>query len=239
LGGILSVLVFPLVFPAVWEYPLLFALAALCLPKHPLAGDAGRPSLKWQWHLCMAAGTVAAAAAVICLHVDSFPVWLRLGAVLLLASSQPGLWALCLRPAWLTAALLLVSFAPLLAWPLRGGEVIARERTWFGVYRVVEIKAEGMMPGRLRLFFHGTTLHGTAWLGQDGERENRTGYFVPEGPYGDVMRGLRARTGESLRWGVVGLGGLAALLRAAGRRGQRLRDRPGGGVPGARSLHGA
>ena len=222
MGGILSVLVFPLVFPAVWEYPLLFALAALCLPKGGLAGDGGRPSLKWQWYLCMAAGTVAATAAVLCLHVDQLPVWLRLGAVLLLASSLPGLWALRLRPAWLAGGLLLVSFAPLLAWPLRGGEVIARERTWFGVYRVVEMSGQEVMPGRLRLFFHGTTLHGMAWKRQDGSVENRTGYYAPEGPYGDVMRGLRARTGGSpgpgpgqvLRWGVVGLGAGSLLCYA-------------------------
>ena len=61
-----------------------------------------------------------------------------------------------------------------------------------------------------------------AWLGQDGSVENRTGYFVPEGPYGDVMRGIRGRTGDSpgpgpgqaLRWGVVGLGAGSLLCYA-------------------------
>ena len=204
LGGVLSVLVFPLVFAEVWEYPLLFALAALWLPKMVTPDDASRPSARWL--ACMALSALAAAVAVPCLHVTQFPVWLRLGAVLLLGVSLPGLWSLRSWPKWMAAALLLISFAPVLSWPLRGGEVIARERTWFGVYRVVDMDTQGEMPGRLRLFFHGTTLHGTAWKGEDGRVRNRTGYFAPEGPYGDVMRGLRLKGGRDLRLGVVGLG---------------------------------
>ena len=209
MGGILSVLVFPLVFTEVWEYPLLFALAALALPP---PADKGRPCRRWL--ICMALSVPAAAAAVLCLHVPQLPAWLRLGAVLVLAACLPGLWSLRTRPAWLTAALVLVSVAPLLSWPLRGGEVIARERTWFGVYRVVDMAAGGVDSGRLRLFFHGTTLHGMAWHGQDGTVENRTGYFVPEGPYGDVMRGLRDRSDGSLRLGIVGLGAGSLLCYA-------------------------
>ena len=204
LGGVLSVLIFPLVFTEVWEYPLLFALAALFLPRPEAPSDASRPSASWL--VCMGVSALAAAVAVPCLHVDSFPVWLRLGGVLLLALSLPGLWSLRSWPKWMAAALLLISFTPVLSWPLRGGEVIARERTWFGVYRVVDMAAKGEMPGRLRLFFHGTTLHGTAWEGQDGRARNRTGYFAPEGPYGDVMRGLRLKRSSALRLGVVGLG---------------------------------
>ena len=207
-GGVLSVLVFPAVFAGVWEYPLLFALAALALPG---SADSHRPHLRWA--RCAALATVAAAATV-CLHVDGLPVGLRLGAALVAAGMVPGLWTLRSRPAGLAAALLVVSLAPLLAWPLRGGEVIARQRTWFGVYRVVEMGAGEGMAGRLRLFFHGTTLHGMArWRG-DGSVEARTGYYAPEGPYGDVMRGLRQRGGGGLRLGVVGLGAGSLLCYA-------------------------
>ena len=209
LGGVLSVLIFPLVFTEVWEYPLLFALAALCLPKPEAPGDGNRPSVSQpsaRRLACMALSALAAALAVPCLHVNQFPVWLRLGAVLLLGVSLPGLWSLRSWPRWMAAALLLISFTPVLSWPLRGGEMIARERTWFGVYRVVDMDTQGEMPGRLRLFFHGTTLHGTAWVGQGGVVRNRTGYFVSEGPYGDVMRGLKLKGSGALRLGVVGLG---------------------------------
>ena len=207
LGGVFSVLVAPLLFTEVWEYPILFCLAALALPG---SRSADRSSWQWAWVLLSVA---AAVAAVACLHVDRFPVWLQLGGVLFLVLSLPGLWTLRPRPALMATALLVVSLAPVSAWTLRGGEVIARARTWFGVYRVVEMTGEGVMPDRLRLFFHGTTLHGTAWRRQDGEMESLTGYYAPAGPYGDVMRGLRRRQG-SLRMGVVGLGAGSLLCYA-------------------------
>ena len=233
LGGVFAVLLAPLVFTEVWEYPMLFGLAALALPW---LGDVPRPSWQWAW---VGLSVAAAVAAIACLHVDRLPVWVRLGGVAFLLLSLPGLWSLRPRPAWLAAALLVMTVAPASAWTLRGGEVMARERTWFGVYRVVEMAGEGVMSGRLRLFFHGTTLHGMAWLREDGEMENRTGYYAPEGPYGDVMRGLRRRQ-TTLRLGVVGSGGgLAAVLRAARRRGENLRDRSGRGVAGAVAFYGA
>ena len=199
LGGLFAVLVAPLLFPEVWEYPILFGVAALVLPVSTVAGW---PSWKRVWALLSVA---AASSAIACLHVDSLPVWVRLGAVLVVILGLPGLWSLRPRPALLALALLVLSLSPAAAWTLRGGEVIARERTWFGFYRVVEMAGEGVLPGRLRLFFHGTTLHGMAWHRQDGGTEHRTGYYAPEGPYGDVMRGLRRRR-DNLRMGVVGLG---------------------------------
>ena len=207
LGGVFAVLAAPLLFTEVWEYPVLCCLAALALPG---SLDAGRPPWQRAW---VVLSVTAAVAAIACLHVDGYPVWTRLGGVLFLVLSLPGLWTLRSRPALLAAALLLMSLAPAAAWTLRGGEVLARARTWFGVYRVVEMAGEGVMPGRLRLFFHGTTLHGMAWQREDGEMESRTGYYAPEGPYGDVMRGLRLGQG-SLRMGVVGLGAGSLLCYA-------------------------
>ena len=207
LGGVFAVLLAPLLFTEVWEYPVLCCLAALALPGSP---DGGRPPWQWAW---VALSVAAAVAAIACLHVDGYPVWARLGGVLFLVLSLPGLWTLRPRPAWLAAALLLMSLAPAAAWTLRGGEVLARARTWFGVYRVVEMVAEEVMPVRLRLFFHGTTLHGMAWQREDGEMESRTGYYAPEGPYGDVMRGLKLGQ-ENLRMGVVGLGAGSLLCYA-------------------------
>ena len=207
LGGVFAVLAAPLLFTEVWEYPVLCCLAALALPGSP---DAGRPPWQWAWAVLSVA---AAVAAIACLHVDGYPAWARLGGVLFLVLSLPGLWTLRRRPAWLAAALLLMSLSPAAAWTLRGGEVLARARTWFGVYRVVEMAGEGVMPGRLRLFFHGTTLHGMAWQREDGEMESRTGYYAPEGPYGDVMRGLRLRR-DGLHMGVAGLGAGSLLCYA-------------------------
>ncbi|MDE0206617.1 MAG: fused MFS/spermidine synthase, partial [Candidatus Tectomicrobia bacterium] len=200
LGGLMSVLVFPLVFPDVWEYPVLFALAALWLPKG--AAALSRPAWAWAGG---AAGTGGAVAAILILCVPGGPSWLRLAAAAVLAASVPGLWTLRQRPWMLSAALLLVSLAPVFAWTFRGGEVLALERTWFGIYRVMDMASQEGLPGRVRLFVHGRTLHGFEWLKEPGMVESRTGYYAPEGPYGDVMGALRRRQG-SLRLGVVGLG---------------------------------
>ena len=199
LGGVFSVLVGPLVFTEVWEYPILFCLAALALPGSP---PASRSPWQWAWALLSVA---AAAVAIASMHAAHLSAWVRLGGVLFLLVSLPGLWSLRPRPALMAAALVAMSLAPASAWALRGGEVVERARTWFGVYRVVEMTAEGAAPGRLRLFFHGTTLHGMVWQGQNGEMDSLRGYYAPEGPYGDVMRGLRRRQ-DGLRMGVVGLG---------------------------------
>ena len=199
LGGVFAILVAPLLFSEVWEYPILFCLSALALPASPTAG---REPWRWAWALLSVA---LAAAAIASIHASHLPTWLRLCGIQFLLLSLPGLWTLRPRPALMAAALVVMALAPASAWALRGGEVVERARTWFGVYRVVEMTAEGAAPGRLRLFFHGTTLHGMAWQGQDGEMESLRGYYAPEGPYGDVIRGLRRRH-ESLRMGVVGLG---------------------------------
>ena len=210
IGGVFAVLIAPLLFNGVWEHPALFCLAALLLPGREAAETEGRRCRRW---LHPSAGVIAAVAAVACLHVDGYPVWLRLAAVTVLAASLAGLWPLRERPAYLAMALVLVTLAPAAAWTLRGAEVTARQRTWFGVYRVVETAGEGVTPGGLRMFFHGTTLHGMARRRADGEMENRTGYYAPEGPYGDVMRGLRRRH-DRLRMGVVGLGAGSLLCYA-------------------------
>ena len=213
LGGVLSILVWPLLFPDVWEYPLLFSLAALLLPARPGsrgAGNAIPPSRYWAGCLLSVA---LVALAVGGLTLSEWPVWLRLLPVAVLAACLPGFVALRRRPVWLAAALLYVSFTPAGVLALKA-DVVAMERTWFGVYRIMEMPGDERVPGRVRLFFHGTTLHGFDWLKPDGSVESKTGYHAPEGPHGDVMRALRKRGGENLRMGVVGLGAGSLLCYA-------------------------
>ena len=200
MGGVVSVVMAPVVFVEVWEYPVLFCLAALFLPAAAAWGSAEGAS--WSRSL---AGAALAAVAAWGLHLGDWPLWLRIGVVVCLAVSIPQLLALCAWPMWLTAALLAVSLAPAGARVLGSGDVIARERTWFGVYRVTETTDLGTVSRRLRLFRHGTTLHGLDWIKADGSTESRTSYYAPDGPHGDVMRALRARGGR-LRIGLVGLG---------------------------------
>ena len=201
-GGVLSVLLWPLIFVDVWEYPLLFCLAALLLPGNGAGAVASdRPS--WDWARCVLSVLVVAGVVGV-LHLGGAPLWWRLLSVAILALCLPGLLALHVRPVWLTAGLLYVSLAPAGMWALKA-DVVAMERTWFGVYRVLDMQGGERVSGRVRMFFHGTTLHGFDWLKEDGSTQSRTGYHAPEGPHGDVVRALRKRQ-ENLRMGVVGLG---------------------------------
>ena len=213
-GGVLAILVWPLIFPGVWEYPLLFSLAALLLPGNTKAGTAGNAEQPFRYRFRCLASVAVAAGVVGGLHLGDWPLWLRLFSVALLALSLPGVVALRLRSVWLSLALLYISFAPAGVWALKA-DVVAMERTWFGVYRIIEIPGDERVPGRVRLFFHGTTLHGFDWLKPDGSVESRTGYHAPEGPHGDVVQALRRRhEGGNLRMGVVGLGAGSLLCYA-------------------------
>ena len=214
-GGVLAILVWPLIFPDVWEYPLLFSLAALLLPGNTKAGTAGNAEQPFRYRFRCLASVAVAAGVVGGLHLGDWPLWLRLFSVALLALSLSGVVALRARPVWLSLALLYISFAPAGVWALKA-DVVAMQRTWFGVYRIAEMQDEERVPGRVRLFFHGTTLHGFDWLKPGGSVESRTGYHAPEGPHGDVMRALRKRQeGTALRMGVVGLGAGSLLCYAA------------------------
>ena len=208
-GGVVSVLLWPLIFADVWEYPMLFCLAALLLPGSGDGVASERSS--WYWARCIPSVLVAAGVVGV-LHLGGAPLWWRLVSVAALALCLPGILALHVRPVWLTAGLLYVSLAPAGMWALKA-DVVAMERTWFGVYRVMDMEGGEGVSGRVRMFFHGTTLHGFDWLREDGSTRSRTGYHAPEGPHGDVVRALRERQ-ESLRIGVVGLGAGSLLCYA-------------------------
>ena len=87
--------------------------------------------------------------------------------------------------------------------------LVARERSFYGVYRVVDAR-----DPQARLFYHGTIMHGGELVLPDGSREPRSTYFTPNSPIGEVV-GAHAALGPSARVGVVGLGAgsLACLAR--------------------------
>ena len=213
LGGVLSILVWPLLFPDVWEYPLLFSLAALLLPGGGVPGASGNADRFSRYWVLRPLSVVLVAGAAGVLQLSDLPPWVRLLSVGLLVLGLPGFLSLRVRPGWLAVGLLYVSLMPAGLWALKA-DVLAMERTWFGVYRVMDLPGEERVPGRVRLFLHGTTLHGFDWLKPGGSVESRTGYHAPEGPHGDVMRALRTRRGDNLRMGVVGLGAGSLLCYA-------------------------
>jgi len=110
-----------------------------------------------------------------------------------------------LRPALSVLLLLLFHRAATVA----DSALVAQERSFYGVYRVVDT-----WEPAARLFYHGTTMHGGELVLPDGSREPRSTYFTPDSPLGEVV-GAHAALRSPARVGVVGLGAgsLACLAR--------------------------
>ena len=99
-----------------------------------------------------------------------------------------------------------------------GEKVLDRDRSFFGIYRVVESE-----DGRLHELYDGTTLHGSQRI-EPGLPEPLT-YYSRVGPAGQAIAGLPREA--TRRIGAVGLGaGALACNAGAGQRVDILRDRP-------------
>ena len=195
IGGLLVALVAPLVFADVHEYPIALAAVAALLPPAAFALRRG--------HLLVAGLALAGVVgglAVVGEEFEGFDDGLPLliaGMFALIALAGPALLILRAKPILLAGALLAVFLVPS-AISRPDGELVARERTFFGVYRVVERDGK-------RSFFHGTTMHGAEWPRPDGSIESRTTYYGPETPFGELFAAL-ARRPSPLVIGLAGLG---------------------------------
>ena len=193
-GGLLVALVAPFVFVDVYEYPIALSLVAALIPAATIA-------LR-RIHLLVAVGALGltiAGLSVVVTDFDGFDPggWLVVVPLVLVILAAPALLILRARPALLTGALLAILLVPT-AISRSIDEHIAHERTFYGVYRVVESDGK-------RSLYHGTTLHGAEWPLSDGSIESRTTYYGADTPYGDLFAAL-ARRQPSLVIGLAGLG---------------------------------
>jgi len=209
-GGLSVALVAPLVFADVHEYPIVLSLVAVLLPA---TGAALR-----RVHVIVAAVALGLTILGLSLALMEFGALaaggpaLDVAALALVALAAPALLVLRARPALLAGALLTVFLVP--AAVSRGGdELVARERTFFGVHRIVERDGK-------RSFFHGTTLHGAQWPHADGTIESRTTYYGPGTPYVELFSSL-ARRPSPLVIGLAGLG--TGSLACSARPGDEVR----------------
>ena len=200
IGGVLVALVAPLVFADVHEYPIALALVAALLP-------AARVRLRRGHYIVVAvalAAVVAGLATVLggagSLVDEETSTFLFVACLALVVLAAPALLILRARPALLAGALLAVFFVPSLVARHTGDELVARERTFFGVYRVVESEGGG------RAFYHGTTLHGAELHRADGTVESRTTYYGTETPLGELLSSIEGRPRPALVLGLAGLG---------------------------------
>ncbi|HEX6112270.1 MAG TPA: fused MFS/spermidine synthase [Geminicoccaceae bacterium] len=201
LGGAFTALLAPLLFVGVFEYPI--ALVAACLLRPTLAPGAGRRILDFA--LPVGVGILITA------HGGAFGVELRhfgtVGLLLVFVPSALALYALAERPLGLGLGIAAACGAALLA--ADAHSVLARERSFFGVYTV---KRD---PAGYHVLVHGTTMHGAQRVDPDRQREPLT-YFHRDGPLGQLFSAVGAR---SRTVGAVGLGvGTVACYRRPGQR---------------------
>jgi SAM-dependent methyltransferase len=226
-GGLFNGIVAPLVFDSIAEYPLALVLAAFLVP------DPARSELSPRTRLVNGSldlGTAVIVGAVTLAVGRLIPtsasgarwiVWVSIGVPSLLTLAVLG-WPR--RFAFAVLALLAMTWiAARTPWTS-----LHRERTFYGVHRVVLTTSPGLgvtdpdghpktIAQKLHVLIDGVTRHGSQSL----DRERRllpTTYYHPTGPLGDIVRGLRTR-GPIADAGLIGLGaGTAAAYGDAGER---------------------
>ena len=203
LGGIFNALLAPVIFSTVIEFPLALVLAALARPSAnvaPLAPPLAATAKRNDRLLPVALGVFMAAALFAQAHAGTdlaHPL-----AVLIFGACM--LWCLRFgkRPMRFAAGVVALLAASTLYSPTFG-RALHTQRNFFGVLRVTDSP-----DGKLHLFVHGATLHGSQSLDPARSREPLA-YYTASGPAGGILRALQAKTASDQRkpnWAVVGLG---------------------------------
>ena len=201
IGGLLVALLAPVVFVDVYEYPIALALAAALLPAASRGVRRGHLVAAAVALVVVVSGLSAVLAGFVSLK--GTPTFVFVGLLALLA---PSILFLRARPALFSGAILAVFLVPNAVSRSVDHEV-ARERTFFGVYRIVE-------AGGVRAFYHGTTLHGAQWPRSDASVESRTTYYGPGTPYSELLEALvRRPTPVVIGLAGLGTGSLACYAR--------------------------
>ena len=198
LGGIFNAVIAPLAFDALYEYPLVIALA--CLLRPPPAGVSKVKPGDLLWPLAMAAayGTLA----VLGLRPFAQGGWVTalylefLGVALYLCHRRP------LRFGLMVGVVLVA--APFVHSP---DTVLARERSFFGVHAVLREST-----GKFHVLTHGVTVHGAQYLDPKRRREP-TAYFHRDSPVGQLFHVLERRPVTAVAAIGLGAGTLACYRR--------------------------
>ncbi len=207
LGGVFNALLAHVLFDSLTEYPLVVALACLCLPRRPGRFPAG-PQTRW---LDFAAPALlgAVVATILALAGRAGPELELAGRGFALSVAAGVALNFARRPLRFALSVGAILVAGALLAP--GDRVLYQERSFFGVNRV---EAE---PGRFHRLVNGTTTHGGQYL-SPGRALRPTTYYHQSGPIGQFMA-TRPRAGRTDRVAVLGLGGggMACHARAGER----------------------
>jgi hypothetical protein len=210
LGGLFASLAAPLLFPTVAEYPLVLVLACLLRPRFDAEKDddpkAGRRDVTFP----LALGLVTVALVLGAQALDIEPG--QASVALVFAVPLVVCYTFLQRPVRFGLGLGAVLLAGGLYHGVHG-QVIYRERSFFGVHRVTRDPT-----GRFHELVHGSTVHGRQSLHPSWRREPLT-YYHPTGPIGEVFRTFSGKLAKPYV-GIVGLG--AGSLAAYGEPGQHF-----------------
>ena len=201
LGGAFNVLVAPIAFDSLTEYPIALVMACFLIP---LGRETWSEPASMVRHLVpplvLGLGVYVALDRAADLPVDHRAVY-GVAAVACVAMARHPL-----RFGLAMVAIMLGAWLPTVG----NTVVIHQERSFFGVHRVEETHASAVHELK-----HGTTLHG-AQIG--GVALDPTTYYHRTGPMGQLMEAL-PDPGVARRAGVVGLGtgAMACLSRPSDR----------------------
>jgi SAM-dependent methyltransferase len=204
LGGIFNVLVAPVIFSRVWEYPIVLTLACLARPwpREPLT------TRKVAASLLRTGAFVLALVLVSRTDIPGIPSWMALlfaGMTLALVSAglgrAPLFLALCIGASLIIRTTFVLKHEP----------TLLAHRSFYGRYAVLDVRRQG----GYHALYHGSTLHGAQGVRASERREPLT-YYVRTGPLGQIFTATAEKAGHR-RVAVVGLGtGTVAAYGNAG-----------------------
>ena len=199
IGGAFAGLLAPQIFNGNYEYPILIVLALLCMRGIFAGGLRKAVTEVLPWLMPSAAVLLIWYLTRVQLSVTMalpFQILAALLAAAMLFHRQ--------RPVRFFA-LVILSFAVTALWR-PGIAPIETARSFFGVHRVAEVA-----DGKVRLLYHGTTVHGAQRLRNDDGTPVAgallpQSYYYPGGPFAEAISAVRAVRGSLDHVAVVGLG---------------------------------
>ncbi|MCG3122177.1 MAG: hypothetical protein GIKADHBN_00557 [Phycisphaerales bacterium] len=206
-GGAFNSLVAPTLFNDIYEYPIAL-VAVLLLRRPPREGAAPKAKargerLAWSIPALILVFLVGMAlmyevkdrtADSFIEHVRDFGAWVRVGLPLVIAA------IVISRPLVFAASIGVIAASMYFVQPTGLSALIYKERSFFGVIRVL-----AQYNGAVHLLSHGTTVHGAQIFLDEGLRLMPTTYYHPSGPVGQLFDAMGSD--ERLKnVAVVGLG---------------------------------
>ncbi len=214
-GGAFNSLLAPVLFNWIAEYPIVLVLACLMRPDSSKEMVKKRSKKKekqvpaeWRWHrvddllfpALLVLGFIATSEVLDRWHLEG-----EIGGINwedLLQFGVPAVVCLAFAPRRLRFALgIMALLATHQSGFFESRELLYKERTFFGVYRVMR---EGTGIGNWHHLYNGTTKHGNQY-DREPLASVPTTYFTKGGPVGDLMQALDSK-GQTRRIAIVGLG---------------------------------